>query len=317
MFSTPHAELTWETDLSVFLKRNWAQPSAESKKHGPIVEFELGKNPFPRKEPSTLNYRGMKGTSLEFCNLALALLVLSCWYPSVFWYTSRSFSLVFAGLLLLGSVHVMCEYCVAEILVKLGWNPRIRQKFTSTLLGAKMSATNHSKDDMFEKLKLPELPMGQAFFMLVSSTSNLLLLSLFMIVFEYGYRQIGENLISYQNFLQATDKSADNLPESETLFRQTSLTSKPSSIFPQVHRTHCCLTTRMACFFAALCTVMVALIKFPLIWTAVEVYQATRNILIFWYFIVSGVFFFVWLVAWFAFALKPSCKFKVSQQQLW
>lgn len=60
-----------------------------------------------------------KSPSLEFLNLALALLVWSVRYPSVFWDSSKAFSLIFSLQMLINSIDVLLLYVGTSILFKL------------------------------------------------------------------------------------------------------------------------------------------------------------------------------------------------------
>ncbi|CAH8453552.1 unnamed protein product [Heterobilharzia americana] len=72
-----------------------------------------------------LTWDDLRAISPEFFNLAIAFLVLSLRYPSVFWYTNRGFSFVFSLLLLLIGVNALLECCATSILVRLGWNQHL------------------------------------------------------------------------------------------------------------------------------------------------------------------------------------------------
>jgi hypothetical protein len=60
-----------------------------------------------------------KSPNLEFLNLALALLVWSVRYPSVFWDSSKAFALIFSLQMIINSIDVLLLYVGTSILFKL------------------------------------------------------------------------------------------------------------------------------------------------------------------------------------------------------
>jgi hypothetical protein len=60
-----------------------------------------------------------KSPSLEYLNLALALLVWSVRYPSVFWESSKAFALIFSLQMLINSVDMLLLYVGTSVLFKL------------------------------------------------------------------------------------------------------------------------------------------------------------------------------------------------------
>ncbi|CAH8829299.1 unnamed protein product [Trichobilharzia szidati] len=168
-----------------------------------------------------LAWDDLRAISPEFFNLAIAFLVLSLRYPSVFWYTNRGFSFVFSLLLLLTGVNALLECCATSILVRLGWNqhllPRdiwpnelklvtlsnLPVKDSSIVKDAvKSNEPFEEKSDFAEMLSVESNvtlsiigPLALSFF------GNVLFLSLFIAVFEYGYHQFTENLAAYRHYL--------------------------------------------------------------------------------------------------------------------
>ena len=59
-----------------------------------------------------------RSPTLEYLNLALALLVWSVRYPSVFWDTSKAFSLIFSLQMIINSVDILLLYVGTSILFK-------------------------------------------------------------------------------------------------------------------------------------------------------------------------------------------------------
>lgn len=59
-----------------------------------------------------------KSPTLEYINLALALLVWSTRYPSVFWESSKAFTLIFSFQLIANSIDILVLYAGTEILFK-------------------------------------------------------------------------------------------------------------------------------------------------------------------------------------------------------
>ncbi|CAH8467951.1 unnamed protein product [Schistosoma haematobium] len=164
----------------------------------------------------------LRAISPEFFNLAIAFLILSLRYPSVFWYTNRGFSFVFSLLLLLTGVNALLECCATSILVRLGWNqfllpseiwPTELKLLTLPNLPAgdlsiekKTVQTGESaesdKSDPFDVL-----PVESSFTLNIigplalSFSGTILFLSLFIAMFEYGYHQFTENLAAYRHYL--------------------------------------------------------------------------------------------------------------------
>jgi hypothetical protein len=64
-------------------------------------------------------YWFQKSPSLEFINLALALLVWSVRYPSVFWDSSKAFAMVFSLQMIINSIDILMLHVGTSILFKL------------------------------------------------------------------------------------------------------------------------------------------------------------------------------------------------------
>lgn len=74
--------------------------------------------------------------SLEYLNLALAILVWSVRYPSVFWGTSKSFSAVFSIQMIANGLDVLLGYAGISVLYKLQINNPQSLNFPALLLNA-------------------------------------------------------------------------------------------------------------------------------------------------------------------------------------
>ena len=56
--------------------------------------------------------------SPEFINYLFALLIYSLRYPSVFWYTKKSFGMIFSCYLVLTTAHALFTFCSVSVLYK-------------------------------------------------------------------------------------------------------------------------------------------------------------------------------------------------------
>ncbi|KAH8851906.1 Lysine-specific demethylase 6A [Schistosoma japonicum] len=164
----------------------------------------------------------LRAISPEFFNLAIAFLILSLRYPSVFWYTNRGFSFVFSLLLLLTGVNALLECCATSILVRLGPNqflllseiwptelklltlpnlppsdPTAEQKTVKT-----SESTGIDKSDQFDILAVESnFTLNIIGPLALSFIGTILFLCLFITMFEYGYHQFTENLAAYRHYL--------------------------------------------------------------------------------------------------------------------
>ncbi|VDO77876.1 unnamed protein product, partial [Schistosoma margrebowiei] len=164
----------------------------------------------------------LRAISPEFFNLAIAFLILSLRYPSVFWYTNRGFSFVFSLLLLLTGVNALLECCATSILVRLGWNqfllpseiwPNELKLLTLPNLPAGDSSiekktvqtsesAENDKSDPFDVLTVESsFTLNIIGPLALSFSGTILFLSLFIAMFEYGYHQFTENLAAYRHYL--------------------------------------------------------------------------------------------------------------------
>lgn len=168
----------------------------------------------PASERDSSSWDNLRSISPEFFNLALVFVVLVLRYPSVFWYTSRSFSFLFSLMIFLTGVHALIEYSAASVLVKLAWNVHLLPHIPSfRLLSAPLippvpSSTGMTFGGSFvhERYSDADRPVSPSALasvvpLFLSTLSTLLFLFLFLTVFEYGYRQFLDNLAAYRLYL--------------------------------------------------------------------------------------------------------------------
>ncbi|KAF5394905.1 hypothetical protein PHET_09633, partial [Paragonimus heterotremus] len=173
--------------------------------------------------PST--WDNLRAVSPEFFNLALALMLLSFRYPSVFWYTNRAFSFIFSVLLFLTGIHALIDYCAASVLVKLALNSDSFPGWAHLRLvcisaqhtqnkGSDSSVQPYADSKLTTKAKANLNVLSCIAPLVLSTTGTLLFLFLFLTVFEYGYRQFSENLSTYRHYLMGSPSHANGFPVS-------------------------------------------------------------------------------------------------------
>ncbi|CAH8568483.1 unnamed protein product [Dicrocoelium dendriticum] len=180
----------------------------------PAAHFMANSEAVSAKVIDSSSWEDLRAISPEFFNLALVFVLLVLRYPSVFWYTSRSFSFLFSLLIFLTGVHALIEYSAASVLVKLAWNAHSLPHIPSfRLLSAPRSpivspfareAFGRSvAEEPYPDTDQPPSPSALANFgpLFLSTLSTLLFLFLFLAVFEYGYHQFLDNLVAYRLYL--------------------------------------------------------------------------------------------------------------------
>ncbi|OON19490.1 hypothetical protein X801_04643 [Opisthorchis viverrini] len=293
----------------------------------------------------------LRAISPEFFNLTLVLLLLSLRYPSVFWYTNRPFSFVFSLLLLLTGLHALIEFSAATVLTKLAWNQQLLPGFShlrlitvcrpmaETAKAADSESVTDESSSNDRRTLLFTVGLNSIGPLALSTMGTVLFLSLFLAIFEYGYRQFTENLAVYRHYLVGSPSSNGfQLPNGDAglTFNQTdSVHSGPMGSVksnpciggnPLTYRRRCynigaellhpgcrcCLHAYAPHMCATLGYLCVLAFKIPIMYDCFQLYRITKSALMLTAPVSIILVSCAWFIAWFAFSLKPAWKFQTT-----